>query len=164
MPYLLVLYFGFVVVNSINAQWNKDDLNIVYNFEELEPVFQNDNDTTYLINFWATWCGPCVKEMPYIQEVARYYEGQAFKLILVSLDFEKHIETRLISFLNKHNITGEQYVLLDGKTNKWIDKVDPEWSGAIPITIVYNGRKRGFYEQEFHSFEELNNIVKSINN
>lgn len=150
--------------NTASAQWQKEDLNIVYEYEELESIFEMDNDTTYLINFWATWCGPCVKEMPYFQEVADFYKDKAFKLILVSLDFEKHIETRLISFLNKHNIKGEQYVLLDGKTNKWIDKVDPQWSGAIPITIVYKGDKRRFYEQEFHNFEELNNIVEPIIN
>ena len=149
-------------MTSVSAQWKRSDLNVLYKYEELEHIFQYDNDTTYLINFWATWCGPCVKEMPYFQELAEFYEGKPFKLILVSLDFEKHIDTRLITFLNKHNIKGEQYVLLDGKTNRWIDKVDPKWSGAIPISIVYKGQDRSFHEQEFHSFEELNNIVEPI--
>ena len=103
LQYLLLLSAVIFSMTSVSAQWKRSDLNVLYKYEELEHIFQYDNDTTYLINFWATWCGPCVKEMPYFQELAEFYEGKPFKLILVSLDFEKHIDTRLITFLNKHN-------------------------------------------------------------
>jgi len=113
------------------------------------------HDTTYVINFWATWCGPCVKELPYFEELNALYDGQPFKQILVSLDDPKKLESKVMPFLVKNNIQSKVVLLADGKANSWIDKVDPNWSGAIPITLILKGDKRKFYEQEFHSTFEL---------
>ena len=123
-----------------------------------------DNDTTYLINFWATWCSPCVKELPYFEGIHDQYKGKPFKVILVSLDFRKHIEKKLIPFLNQNEIKSDVVLLADGKANRWIDRVDPEWSGAIPITLVVSGKERRFYETEFHSEEELVEIISPFMN
>ena len=88
------------------------------------------------------------------------FEDKKFKNVLVSLDFKKQIDSKLIPFLNKRNIESDVIVLLDGKSTKWIDRVDPSWSGAIPITIIYNKDKRLFLEKQFHSEEELVNIIE----
>ena len=143
-------------------EWKKSDLKIIEDFQDMEEIFQYDNDTTYLINFWATWCAPCVKEIPYIEEVSERLSKNSFRLIYVSLDFEKDLENRLIPFLNKNGITSEMYVLLDPKANSWIDKVDPEWSGSIPFSIIYRGNTRQVFEQQFHSTEEILNIIKPL--
>jgi thiol-disulfide isomerase/thioredoxin len=130
-------------------------------FEDMEWVFNQQNDTTYVINFWATWCKPCVEEMPYFLELHNTYHGEKVKLILLSLDFKKQIENKLIPFIEKHKLEPEVIVLTDPDTNKWIPKVDEEWSGSIPATLIYNKNRRAFYEQSFESFEELNSILKS---
>jgi len=140
-------------------EWQLEDLKTYETFEEFEPTLHLNNDTTYVINFWATWCGPCVAELPYFEEMNAIYEGGPVKVILVSLDFEKYIEKKLLPFLNKHKIASEVLVLLDGKANRWIDKVDPEWSGAIPVTYIRKGDKQAFYEEVFHSTVELIEIV-----
>lgn len=126
-------------------------------FDDMESAIMTDlsPDTTYVINFWATWCGPCVKELPYFEELNALYDGQAFKQILVSLDDPKKLESKVIPFLAKNNIQSKVVLLADGKANSWIDKVDPNWSGAIPITLILKGDGRKFYEQEFHSTFEL---------
>jgi len=126
-------------------------------FIDMESAILTDlsHDTTYVINFWATWCGPCVKELPYFEELNALYDGQPFKQILVSLDDPKKLESKVMPFLVKNNIQSKVVLLADGKANSWIDKVDPNWSGAIPITLILKGDKRKFYEQEFHSTFEL---------
>ncbi|MEL6867056.1 MAG: TlpA family protein disulfide reductase [Bacteroidota bacterium] len=136
----------------------------IYNFEELEPIFHKKTDTTYIINFWATWCKPCVAELPYFEALTATYKNEKVKVILVSLDFKKQIETKLIPFLQKHNLQSEVLVLYDPNANTWINKVSPEWSGAIPATVIYNQQKREFHEAVFDDFEQLNSIIKTFLN
>jgi len=162
---LFILLIGISGSNLFGQQWTTDDIEVYNSFEDLEHVLKFKNDTTYLINFWATWCGPCVKEMPFIEALHQEFESQKFKIILVSLDFKKHLESKLIPFLNKNNIQSNVVLLLDDKANRWIDKVDSSWSGAIPISIVYKNEKRQFYEREFHNSQELVDIINPfINN
>ena len=140
--------------------WIASDVPVYRSFDNFEYILTNNSDTTYLINFWATWCAPCVKELPYFEDIQKASAGKPLKVILVSLDFEKQIESRLIPFLNKNDIRSEVVLLLDKKESQWIDRVDPRWSGAIPITIVYKNDKRDFYEKSCHSTEELKEILK----
>jgi len=132
----------------------------IYDFAGLEHIFRKDNDTTYVINFWATWCAPCVKELPYFEELHQQYENKKLKIILVSLDFKRQVEKLLIPFLAKHKLSSEVVVLVDPDANSWIDKVDPNWSGAIPATLIYHKNEKAFYEQSFEDFEQLDEIVK----
>ena len=132
----------------------------IYDFAGLESIFNQKTDTTYVINFWATWCKPCVKELPYFVELHKNYQAKKFKLIFISLDFPKQIEKKLIPFLQKNNLPGDMMVLDDSDSNTWIPKVDKEWSGSIPATVVYNQNKREFHEASFDNYEELNNIVQ----
>ena len=80
---------------------------------------------------------------------------------MVSFDFPDQIESRLIPVLNKYEFKSESIVLDDPDANKWIDKVSPEWSGAIPGTLIYQGDNRKFYEKSFE-FHELDSIVNLI--
>lgn len=135
---------------------------IVASFDELEPIFQYQNDTTYVINFWATWCGPCVEELPYFEQLAAATKGQAVKIILVSLDFKKDVRTKLLRFVRERPLELPVIALTDTKTNEWIDRVDPDWGGAIPITIIYKGSERVFIPDQFADYEELAQAVQTI--
>jgi thiol-disulfide isomerase/thioredoxin len=126
----------------------------VMDFDGLEPYLHKENDTTYIINFWATWCAPCVKELPAFEELNEKYRNEKVKVLLVSLDFIKHYDTKLIPFIQERNIKSEVILLNDPRSYLWIDKVSPDWSGAIPATLIYRGNKRKFYEQSF-TYESL---------
>lgn len=134
----------------------------ILNFAQFEPLLNQNNDTTYVINFWATWCAPCVRELPYFEELNDVYADEKVRVILVSLDFKRQITKKLLPFIEKHALESEVIVLVDPDANSWINKVSPDWSGAIPATMVYNASERKFYEQSFHSFQELNAIVKPL--
>lgn len=157
--FLLLLFCSFSVISAQQIQ-------LFETFDELDQyaLQRADGDTTYVVNFWATWCAPCVKELPYFEELRAKYEGKPFKQILVTLDFKKQIDSRVIPFLAEKNIMSEVVLLADGKANSWIDRVDPSWTGAIPITVIYKGDKRAFYETEFHSLLELETELLKIYN
>jgi thiol-disulfide isomerase/thioredoxin len=136
----------------------------VLNYDQLKPLLHNDNDTTYVVNFWATWCAPCVKELPYFVALDSIYLKGPFKLILVSLDFKKDYLSKLQPFVTNRNLEPFVLVLEDSRANYWIEDIDPSWSGAIPATLVYRGSKRTFYERSFHHVDELRTIVKPFLN
>ncbi len=159
---IIAVIMILIQLNLIGQEWKVDDVVVYEKFDDLEEIFYQNNDTIQLINFWATWCGPCVKELPYIEELHEKEFNFPLKITLVSLDFAKKIDTKLIPFLNKKEIKSEVVLLNDSKTNQWIDKVDPSWSGSIPIIVIYKGDQRFFFEQEFHSTQELVEIIQKI--
>lgn len=131
-------------------------------FAQLAPLFQQQSDTTYVINFWATWCKPCVEELPYFEKLHEAMQGQKVKVILVSLDFPRQLDAKLVPYVQKNQLKSEVIALTDGDFNSWIDKVSPEWGGAIPVTIIYNAQKRHFYGEQFPNYEALEKLVKAF--
>ena len=134
------------------------EVKVFHSYADFEPILNNPNDTTYVINFWATWCKPCVEEMPGFIALDNKFRDKKFKLILTSLDFETQIETKVKPFIKNNDIHAEVIVLADTKAHEWIDKVNKEWVGSIPATIIYN-KDFYFFKEDMLSFEELNEII-----
>ena len=150
---LLIFLFTFSFYNTVNAQ----DLITFKTYDELATYIKENNSKPLVINFWATWCAPCVKELPYFEKLNQ--ENPNVKVILVSLDFEKQVESKLKPFLKKKNYTSTPIYLADKEYNTWLPKIDKNWSGSIPATLVITQDKKVFVEQDFSSFEELNTFV-----
>jgi thiol-disulfide isomerase/thioredoxin len=109
---------------------------------ELEKILNNNENRLYVVNFWATWCAPCVSELPAFENAAKNYSPDKVRFLLISLDFPSQIEKQLIPFLNKNKITLDVGVMMETDANLWIDKVDPSWQGNIPSTLLLNNRKK----------------------
>ncbi len=131
-------------------------------FDEIAPLFTQNNDTIYVINFWATWCAPCVKEMPHFRELAREYADRPVKIVLVSLDFKKDVRTKLLQFVRREKLGIPVVALTDPNQSAWIDRVNPKWGGAIPVTVVYHKGARMFYEEAFATYPELRQTVEQF--
>jgi thiol-disulfide isomerase/thioredoxin len=129
--------------------------------EGLAALSNLSNDTTYVLNFWATWCSPCVKEIAYFEQLHNETYRSGLKVILVSLDFPNQLESRVIPFLQNKGISAEVRIMTDTDYNAWIDRVDPSWSGAIPATLIYHKDQRVFLEKEL-SYNELVTHVQQI--
>lgn len=155
---VLLLFLITLVWQSTNAQIKEVNKIQVVNYDQLEPYLQKSNDTIYLVNFWATWCAPCIKELPAIEAIEKKYSDKKFKVLLVSLDFPKELTSRLEPFVKSKNITSDVFLLNDPNQNRWIDKVDPDWSGEIPFTLIYGKHFRESYSQTF-TYEELDSII-----
>jgi thiol-disulfide isomerase/thioredoxin len=152
-----IIFFIVIAQNGYSQYYS------VYNFKQLEPLLNQKNDTTYVINFWATWCKPCIEEMPAFNQLEANFKNQKVVVLLVSLDFGKDYQTRVKNFAERHSLKPRIVILDDPNSNAWIDKVDPAWSGALPATIIYNRNKKLFFEKLF-TYEELekevNNLIK----
>jgi len=129
------------------------------NFEALKPYLKQNTDTVYVINFWATWCKPCVEELPYFMKAADEFKDKKVKFLFVSLDFAKNKESQLIPFIQKHKIKEQVILLNDPNSNYWINEINKDWSGAIPATIVYIKKDYTFKEGSL-TYEELIQIIK----
>lgn len=131
-------------------------------FDDFEKAIIKNDDNVYVVNFWATWCAPCVKELPYFEKL--HLENKKVKVILVSLDSKKDIGKKLKAFLLRKKITAQVIALTDKDYNSWLDKIDKGWSGSIPATYIFSGNQKLFAEHEFESFTELSNYVNSFTN
>jgi thiol-disulfide isomerase/thioredoxin len=129
-------------------------------FNEFETFLQKSNDTVYIINFWATWCKPCLKELPDFERIREEYSDHKVEVILVSLDFPAQYENVLVPFVAEKELRSKVIQLIDVDANKWIGKVSEDWSGAIPATLVYKGSDRSFHESVM-TYEQLKSIVES---
>ena len=132
------------------------------NFEQLKKRLNTPSDTTVVYNFWATWCVPCIKELPEFEKFYADYAGKKVKLVLVSLNFTRE-KAKVEEFAARHNLKAELLLLTDEDYNAWIDKVSPKWEGSIPATCVVSGPKA---ERQFHegplTYAELEQFVKPL--
>ncbi len=153
----IILFFLLCGMFNVYAQ----NFPVYEGFESFKPVLENKDNKVYVINFWATWCRPCVKEMPAFNKLYEEYHNKNVEIILVSLDFGKNIQGRISEFKKRHGIKSKIVILDDPDSNSWINLVNNNWSGAIPATLIYNNSKRAFFEQEFE-YEDLETELKKF--
>jgi thiol-disulfide isomerase/thioredoxin len=131
----------------------------IYKINDLLKRINNVSDTVYVVNFWATWCKPCVEELPDFERINKEVKGKKVKVLLVSLDFKEDIK-KTVSFLKKNGYTSECVLLDEVNGNDFIDKVNTQWGGAIPATLFTrkNKEQTEFFEKKL-SYENLNSVL-----
>ncbi len=144
---------------SIEANFSQD-IRIISK-PELVEILNNTSDKLHVINFWASWCGPCVKELPEFQAVVTDSDTSKIDFLFISLDFPSELETKLKPFVRDNKLAYDIVLMNDIDYNSWIDLVDPAWQGNIPATLFFNNK------QGIHQFisKPVDNeiIVKTIN-
>lgn len=163
MKYVYI-YISIIVLLILSSCKNpsKDTIEVV-DFDGLYSKIDLSVEKTYVINFWATWCAPCVKELPYFEEVNKQLRDKNTEVILVSLDFPSQIETKLKPFLKRNKIKSKVILLDDSKMNTWVTKVSERWDGGIPATLIVNSSNYNFYPKPFKKeelFSEINKVLK----
>jgi len=132
---------------------------IVVKFDHILEILKNDTDKVLVLNFWATWCAPCVKELPAFEAINGKEE---IEVILVSLDFEDQVK-KVRKFIEKREIKSKVILLDEIDYNSWIDRVDNTWSGAIPATVIIapHATRKKFIEGELYS-DELDKVLQQF--
>jgi thiol-disulfide isomerase/thioredoxin len=116
----------------------------VYKIDDLLKRINNNSDTTYVVNFWATWCKPCVAELPEFEKLHIDYSSKKVKVILVSMDFKESLTEKLKPFIKKNKYTCEIVLLDEVNGNDFINKISETWSGSIPATLITRKNKSIF--------------------
>lgn len=134
---LILIVFLIVTINvSLAQEFRK------ISKSELISILENPTDILHVINFWATWCGPCVKELPDFQQVIQETDKSKVDFLFVSLDFPSDADKKLGPFLKKNNYTFDVALMTETDYNSWIDLVDPSWQGSLPATLFFNKAKQ----------------------
>jgi thiol-disulfide isomerase/thioredoxin len=133
----------------------------VIKFDQLEKLMHSKSEKVQVINFWATWCAPCVKELPLFEQV-HATQSEKVKVTLISLDYADQLN-KVKSFVNRKKIKSPVFLLDEIDYNSWIDRVDTGWQGAIPATLVINPStgQRKFIDHELKE-GELEGIIAEL--
>jgi thiol-disulfide isomerase/thioredoxin len=153
---LFILVFGFMwnlqaqEIKTVTPQW-------------IDEINASKSDTLYIVNFWATWCKPCVEELPYFEQLADSCANKKVKIFLVTTDMRKDIATRVTDFIKAKKLTQQVIFINEVNGDKWINKVSEDWSGAIPATLMLKGDMGYKYFKEGElSFDELQLLVSQV--
>ncbi|HMC98491.1 MAG TPA: TlpA disulfide reductase family protein, partial [Ferruginibacter sp.] len=128
--------------------------------------FSNGSDTVYVVNFWATFCKPCVGEIPSFISIVDKYKSQKVKLLLVSLDLPEYYPKKIKDFARQRKFKTNIAWLNETNADIFCPMIDAKWSGAIPATIIVNGKKgyRKFFEDEIKADVFEQEVKKAIGN
>jgi thiol-disulfide isomerase/thioredoxin len=158
---LKILFLGLYL--SVFQGFGQVEKVKIIKFEDLRKMMNHVSDTTLVVHFWATWCKPCVEELPTYEKISKEYSTKKIRFVMVSMDFPKDVTDKVIPFVTKNNIGSEVVLLNEPDYNAWIDDVDKEWSGTIPATLILNTtmRKRVFFEGQAN-FEKFLEQLKEM--
>jgi len=99
------------------------------------------------INFWATWCGPCLTEFPDLVIIDRMYRGRSFEFVTISTDKQAR-KTDALNFLQKQEASNKNYIFNDDDVYKLIEAVDNDWQGALPFTLLIEPGGKILYKKQ----------------
>ncbi|MFH6962663.1 TlpA disulfide reductase family protein [Flavobacterium plurextorum] len=153
-----VFYLFLFVVFSVSSYSQNVKLLTI---DQLNERIEKGKDSTYVVNFWATWCAPCIKELPHFEKLNAEHKSDKLAVLLVSLDFKSKLKSNVIPFVKRKNLKNEVFLLNEGSPQEFIDRIDPSWSGSIPATLFIKNGKRKFVESEF-TYEQLLTEYKKL--
>jgi thiol-disulfide isomerase/thioredoxin len=153
----LTIAFSLLLAYNASAQKAR-----IVKLPELLKVLESPGEEIRVVNFWATWCGPCVKEMPLFEKLTRDHKDVTVTLVSMDLDLDPNPE-KVHKFVSRKKIESTVLILDESNANEYIDKIEKQWSGALPATIVINSKtgKRLFIEKEMHD-GDLEKLIDQV--
>jgi thiol-disulfide isomerase/thioredoxin len=156
MPRVVII---LIICLTVSRSFSQDIKKI--KIDELQKIII-EAKTPLIINFWATWCKPCIEELPYFLEEYTTHKD-SLQLILVSMDFKDEFPGRVAGFAEKRKITAPIFWLDETNADVFCPKIDSSWGGAIPASVFINPKTgyRNFYEEQL-THEQLKKEIMAI--
>lgn len=156
---ILVILLGVFLSASASGQ----TINQI-KLKDLQKLLTAKSDRIQVINFWATWCAPCVKEIPLFEKLRT--NNSNVDITLVSMDFDLDPDPAKVErFVTRKALKNKVVILAETDPNSWIDKIDKTWSGALPATLIINTQtgKRKLIQKELHE-GDLEKLITEVSN
>lgn len=153
------LLLGLIIMPFLVLAQNKAE---IIKLNQLQELIEAEADHVKVINFWATWCAPCVKEMPLFEALNETRSDVKVTLISMDLDLDPNPE-KVYRYMDRRKIKSKVLILDEQNPNAWIEQIEKSWSGALPATLIINGLtgKRKFVERELHE-GDLEKLIAEI--
>jgi len=166
------IFFAFLFLSACSDQSGQNDQEssktVSTKIETIDKagfnrLIQHRNGQILLVNVWATWCVPCRDEFPDLVKIARHYKNENIEVIGISADYPDEIESKIKPFLKSQNAGFTNYVKNFEDDGDFINSVNPEWSGALPATFVYDA-KGVLQESHFGqiNYEGFQNLIEHV--
>jgi len=154
-----------VMLALVQARGQTSPAPVLYSIDEkgLAELKAKSKGKVLILNFWATWCKPCVEEFPELVRLQSAYAARGLQLAFISIDDDMRARQKVTSFLNKTKISFPSYLKESSDDERFINSVDSSWSGAVPATFIYDRNGRLVKKRiEESTFEELEKSVKPL--
>lgn len=134
----------------------------VIKITDLEKRINAGGDTTYIINLWATWCAPCVAELPIFEKCDSLHKNEKVKVLLVSMDDIKTLNKKVVPFVKRKKLHSEVMLLDESKADYFLPKLEPGLSGSLPATVILNKATgfRWYVEGQLQNEGQLEEQIK----
>ena len=128
---------------------------------QIKQVIESFKDEkVVLVNFWATWCMPCVEEFPDLVKLHQTYQSKGLEVIAVSADSPKSVDSKIKPFLERHGAEFLCFVKDTKDDGAFINAIDNEWGGEIPVTFIH--AKSGARAKSFYGKEDWETFVAAV--
>jgi thiol-disulfide isomerase/thioredoxin len=144
-------FLALLLLFSIRVWGQKVEL---INVDQLYGRLRGGGDTAFVVNFWATWCGSCVNELPDFERLGVTYKQEKLKVLLISMDYKSKRKTSVLPFVKRKGIKSEVFLLDEKDPQVFINRIDSSWSGGLPATLMWKKGRRTFFEREL-TYPEL---------
>ncbi len=154
----LIVAVMILAAANVNAQEIK-----LWKLADLEAAMAKADKPT-IFNFWASFCKPCIEEIPYFQQIAKKYDTAGVQLVLVSLDMKELYPKKIAAFAKKFKFTAPIVFLDENDADKFCPAVDKKWSGVIPASLFVNNKNgfKSFYEDQLSKTQFENEVKKML--
>lgn len=150
----IAFIFALVLNNGLGQSTHSNS-----SFEDLRLGIVQDKEHITVLNFWATWCKPCVAELPDFEKVNGEFSAKKVKVILANLDFNSQADSILPLFIKNKNIQSKVVHITDQDPNDWINTIWHDWSGTIPVTAIYYKGEKIWFMDGPTDYETLKSVI-----
>lgn len=132
-----------VPVSAIALEADTSKLSYLSAFKEFEELMVNQKGNVVLVNLWATWCKPCVKELPFLEKLHQNYKDKGIKIVTLSIDEVSKADSLVVPFWEEMNFSMDNYLIANQDPGTFVNKIDPLWIGLLPTSFIFdaNGKK-----------------------